>query len=322
MPTSNCRQFFATGPGMAVAALLFFSMNDLIFKQFSETYAMHQIVFTRSIIAFILIVSGVMIFGDGLKSLKTRRLGAHLMRGCLVVAANMTFFLAIAALPLAESVAIFFVSPLLITVFSVVFLRESVGRYRWAAIIVGFVGVMIIVRPGSSAFQIAALLPIIAATCYAGLHIMTRVLGQTDSATALAFYVQIALIVASVTIGLVVGDGQFADQSHPSAAFFFRAWHWPPLTDVPLLFWLGICVGSGAYLISAAYRISEAALVAPFEYVAMPLAILWGVIFFGEWPDPAVWGGITLIIGSGLFMLWRENLSGESPAAPVARSRR
>lgn len=322
MDISTPRQTSMAGPGLAMTAMLFFSMNDMIFKVFSDDYAMHQLVFTRCAIAFALITLGVALFGDGLGSLKTRHLSRHLFRGLLVVMANMSFFLAVAAMPLAEVVAIFFVSPLLITVFSVVFLGETVGPWRWFAILVGFAGVLIIVRPGSDAFQIAALLPIFAATCYAGLHMMTRVLGRTDGAPTLAFYVQIVFIVTSLSIGLIVGDGRFGAQSHPSAAFFFRAWAWPDLADLPLMLWLGVCVAAGAYLISAAYRLSEAALVAPFEYVAMPLAIIFGIVFFDEWPEPVVWAGIALIISSGLFMLWREFTTGRSPAAPVPRSRR
>ena len=305
-----------------MGAMVFFSMNDTLFKYFSDTYALHQLVFIRCSIAFAMILGGVMVFGTGLGQLKTQRLPAHLARGFLVVLANMSFFTAVASMPLAETVAIFFVSPLLITVFSVIFLKEKVGPWRWLAIVLGFVGVLVIVQPGASAFQIASLLPILSATCYAGLHMMTRVLGRTDSTPALAFYVQIAFIITSVGIGLAVGDGRFADQTHPSAAFFFRAWAWPEVSDLPLLILLGVCVGAGAYLISAAYRVSEAALVAPFEYVAMPFAIFWGIVLFNEWPNFSTWIGIALIVGAGLFMLWRERQVGKIQAAPVARIRR
>ena len=310
------------GPAYAMAAMLFFSGNDVLIKYLSGTHALHLLVFTRCTIALVLIVVAVWLFGPGLGSLRTRRLTLHIVRGLLVVTANMAFFLAVAALPLATCVAIFFVSPLLISVFSVVFLGETVGPRRWAAIAVGLVGVLIIVQPGTEAFRPATLLPALSAACYAGLNIMTRVVGRTDSTAALAFYTQIVFIVTSLAIGLAVGDGRFATQDHPSAAFFFRAWAWPDTSDWPLLFLLGICVGAGATLISAAYRASEAALVAPFEYIAVPFSIFWGGVLCGEWPGATTWAGIALIVGAGLFMIWRETHPDTPPPAAAPRTRR
>jgi drug/metabolite transporter (DMT)-like permease len=93
---------------------------------------------------------------------------------------------------------------------------------------------------------------------------------------------------------------------HPSLEFLFRAWSMPSGRDVGLLVILGVVNSFGGYAISQAYRLSEAALVAPFEYVAMPLAVFWGFAIFGEWPAPVAWAGIALILASGLFLIWRE----------------
>ena len=104
----------------------------------------------------------------------------HLLRGMCVVIANMTFFLALTAMPLADAVAIFFVSPLVITLFSVIFLKETVGPHRWLAVGMGLIGVVVMMRPASSSFQAVALLPLISAVAYASLHVLTRKIGDTE----------------------------------------------------------------------------------------------------------------------------------------------
>jgi drug/metabolite transporter (DMT)-like permease len=252
----------------------------------------------------------VMPFAGGLTVLRTRRPVIHLVRGLCVVTANMCLFLGLAALPLADATAIFFVSPLIITVFSVIFLGETVGARRWAAIAVGFLGVLVIVLPVAAAFF------------YATLHVLTRKIGGTESAPTMAFYIQLTFLVASVLIGLGLGDGRFAGPGHPSLEFLFRAWDWPATQDYPVLILLGITGLFGGLFISQAYRLSEAAFAAPFEYVAMPMAILWGVTVFGTWPDATAWIGIALIIGSGLYLLLRETVREEPLAAKAAKYRR
>lgn len=299
----------------AAFSVIFFSTNDFLIKFLSGEYALHQVVLIRSIIGLMIILTLIAPLTSGWAIVKTRRLKMHLLRGLCVVVANMTFFLGLAAMPLADAVAIFFVAPLIITVFSVFFLGEYVGPRRWVAILVGLLGVMLIVRPGTSAFQIASLLPIAAAFAYALIHIIARMIGNTESAETMAFYIQITFIAVCVAIGLAIGDGSFSNQSHPSLAFFFRAWSWPETSDYWLFAVLGVGVALAGYFISQAYRIGEAAFVAPFEYLAMPLAVFWGYAVFDELPDRMTWIGIGLIIGSGLFSVWREHKAKEPNAA-------
>jgi drug/metabolite transporter (DMT)-like permease len=238
--------------------------------------------------------------------LRTQRLKMHLLRGCCVVFANFCFFIGLAAMPLADAVAVFFVSPLIITVFSVVFLGETVGPRRWMAIAMGMIGVLIVLRPGTAAFQIASLLPLVAAFGYATLHILTRRIGATENATAMAFYIQLTFIFVSGSASLVTGDGRYEVFDHPSMEFLFRAWAWPGTRDIVLMMMLGVTSALGGFTISQAYRRSEAAFVAPFEYAAMPMAVFWGLTVFGEWPDGVAWAGIGLIMVSGLVLIWRE----------------
>ncbi|WP_235866728.1 DMT family transporter [Salibaculum griseiflavum] len=306
----------------ALIAVFCFSVNDMAIKFLSDGYALHQIVLIRSMIGIVFLLCVVVPLTGGLGALRTRRLGMHFLRGGCVVFANLTFFLGLASLPLAEGVAIFFVSPLIITVFSVIFLRETVGPWRWAAIAVGLVGVVVVLRPGTDAFRLAALLPMVAAVGYAALHMLTRYIGRTESAAAMSFYIQLTFIMVSAGFGLAFGDGKFAGSSDPSIAFMFRAWSWPPVSDLPILITVGVTSALGGFFISYAYRNSEAAIVAPFEYIALPLSILWGVLVFSDWPDGVALAGIILILAAGLFIIWRENRSPATEVQPTPRYRR
>ncbi|WP_341367845.1 DMT family transporter [Yoonia sp. BS5-3] len=290
----------------AAVSVMFFSVNDVAVKFLSGGYALHQVVLLRSVLGLLVIMIVVAPLTEGWAIARTKRLGMHMLRGLCVVFANMTFYLGLAAMPLADAVAIFFISPLVITVFSVIFLKETVGPLRWSAIAVGFVGVVIMVRPGTAAFQIASLWPLLAAFCYAGIHIITRRIAGTESATTMVFYIQIMFIIVSIGIGLVVGDGRFDTQSDPSLSFLLRAWSWPLPADYPLFVLLGIGIGIGGYLISQAYRVAEASFVAPFEYLALPMSVVWGMILFDEYPSLWDYVGMGLILGAGLFVVWRE----------------
>ena len=297
----------------ALIAVFFFSVNDAAIKFLSGGYALHEVVLIRSVIGLIIILAIIAPLTDGRAIFRTRQLRLHLLRGLCVVIANMTFFLGLAAMPLADAVAIFFVSPLVITIFSVVFLGEHVGPRRWAAVIVGLIGVIIMMRPGTQAFQYASLLPAAAAVAYGGLHMLTRKIGRSDSAATMAFYIQIVFIVVCLIIGLAVGDGRFGAQDDPSLRFLLRAWEWPVAADLPIMLLVGFGVGVGGYFISQAYRVAEAAMVAPFEYLALPLSVVWGIIVFDEWPDTVSYIGMALIFGAGLFIIWRESVVVKAP---------
>lgn len=290
----------------AIGAAIAFSLNDVGIKFLSGDYALHQIVMIRAMVAISFTLGVFVPLEGGYSNLVTRRLPMHLLRGLFVVAANMMFFLGLAAMPLSEATAIFFVSPLVITLFSVIFLGERVGPWRWLAVAVGLFGALVILRPGTEAFNHASLFPLGAAICYAALHILTRKMGSTERASTLAFYIQIVFILVSAGIGLSIGDGRLAGSGDPSLEFLLRAWTMPNLPDLAIIASVGVASGMGGYLISQAYRLCEAAVIAPFEYVALLMAITFGIIVFGEWPDFWSWCGIFLIFTSGFLVFWRE----------------
>ena len=294
------------GAFWAIGAVFCFTGNDVLVKFLAGDYPLYELMFVRSITGILFVLGVVVPLTGTFSMLKTRRLPIHILRGFCVIFANFCFFLGLAALPLADAVAIFFISPMLISLLSILFLGESVGPRRWVAIAVGFIGVLIVLRPGTTSFQMASILPLIAACGYAMLHILTRRIGGTENATAMVFYIQSTFFVVACVAGLGLGHGRFDVYDHPSLHFLLQGWNWPNAFDLSLMVALGIISSSGGFMISEAYRKSEAALVAPFEYVAMPLAVFWGLAVFGELPDLIAWAGIGLIMASGLTLIWRE----------------
>lgn len=315
--SNNVRGIYTILVGMLVITL-----QDSAVKLLSPDYALHQIMLSRAVLALV-ITFAIMRYEGGFHLLKTKHLKWHLARGALIVIANMTFFLAVAAMPLGEAVAIFFVAPLFITAMSVPFLGEKVGPRRWAAVLVGLAGVVVVMRPGAGIFDWVVLLPVVAAFTYASMQMLTRKLGATDKASTMAFYIQMTFIAFSLVIGLGLGDGRYAGTGNASLDFLFRAWRMPETSDIALFLWCGVSSGFGGYLLSQAYRLGEAAIVAPFEYIALPLAVIWGFLVWGDVPDQTAVIGMALILASGLYILYRENVRGRPLVAdrPMPRNR-
>lgn len=282
------------------------SVHDLAIKALSGTYALHQIMLVRSLVGLLFLVALLHLTRQGFHHLGTTRPGAHLARIALILFSNATFFLGLAGLPIADAVAIAFAAPLITTALSVPLLGEKVGPRRWFAIGLGMVGVLVLLRPGEGVLRPAALLVLASTFTYALSQIMARRLRFSESAFTLNFYAQIGFLFGSALMGLAVGDGRFAGSSDPSIAFLFRAWVWPAPADWLAILTAGLAVTLGGLSVTQAYRLAPIALVTPFEYAAMPLAVLWGVLVFGTWPDAWGWLGMGLIIGAGLYSFWRE----------------
>ena len=297
-------------------------LNDVIIKWISGDYPIHQIVLTRSLVALPIILL-IARFDGGWQGLKTRRAPLHLARGLLIVIANMCYFLALAAMPLADAMALFFVAPLLITALSVPMLGEKVGLRRWLAVAVGMIGVLVMLRPASGVIQLAAVLPVIAAAAYALMQMLTRRLGVTDRASVMALYIQLTFIFVSTGIGLTIGDGRFAGSDNASLDFLLRAWHWPTPSDAVAIAACGCSIAVGSYLMSQAYRLGQASVIAPFEYTALPWGVLLGFLIWGDIPNLTTVVGILLVVGSGLYVLYREHIRGQRrPPGLTGRSLR
>jgi len=300
--TDNARFSIACALGASLA----FSVNDVAVRSFSSSLPLHEVVLFRSIVGLIFTLAVFAGSAGWLAAFRTKNLRLQIMRGLFVVVSNFTYFAGLAVLQLAEASAIFFVAPLMITAFSAIFLREYVGMRRWLALVVGMVGVLLIIKPGTVAFQWALLLPVFAAAAYAAMHTMTRHIGQRDSALTMSVYIQLTFIVVCALMGLVFGDGRLGVDAGPVMSFLFRAWVMPSAQDALVFVIAGISSATGGYLITQAYRSSAAGLVAPFEYSALVLAAIWGYALWSEIPGWITVAGILLIMGSGIFVAWRE----------------
>ena len=290
-----------------VIAHVLFTTSDMTIKMISGDYALHQIILTRSSVAILFTLLVFVPLEGGIKNLLTKQLTLHILRGFGIGIANLCFFSSLISLPLGEAMAIFFIAPVLISLLSVFILKEKGHLERWLAVLVGLIGVLLILRPSFEAFNPATILPLIAAFSYAMVQIITCKLGEKEKASTMAFFVQLNLIVFSAVFGLFFGDGTLANPSQPIINFLFRGWILPSWIDGLIMCGLGLLNGIGIYFISQAYRNSRAIVIAPFEFVAIPLAIFWSIIIFGDWPDIVSWLGILLIAGAGLFIIFHEN---------------
>ena len=296
---------------LIIGAMFCISINDVLIKSLSGDYPLHQIVMVRSSIG--LMISLVIVqFEGGWSILRTKRPGMHALRASMMVFANMAYFMALAVLPLADTTALFFVAPLFITVLSIPVLKESVGIRRIAAVLVGFLGVLIILGPGSETRPIGVsiwvmVLPVVGALAYAMTQVLTRALRMSAKASAMAVYIQCTFIVVGIGFYLVAGDGRFVDGvDNQSLQFLLRAWVWPAREDLWALILLGLMSAVIGYTLSQAYRLGDAATIAPYEYATMPFALFWGWIVFGSWPGLNTGVGIGLIIASGIYVFLRE----------------
>ncbi|MEM7404673.1 MAG: DMT family transporter [Pseudomonadota bacterium] len=287
------------------AAMVIISLQDTMVKQFHASYALHEIMVVRAGTALACILVFVWIAGE-LRALKTRNFPYLMLRGLMLVIANSCFFLGLASMPVAQNVALFFIAPMLITSASALILREPVGPRRWTAVVVGLLGVVVVLRPDDGIIRWEAFLPIMAASAYACMQLMARRMGTVETAATMVVYMQLTLLSFSLIVGLFAGDGRFSGGGHVSTEFLLRAWQTPSLSDLALWILMGMLNVAGGYLMTQAYRVANAALVAPFEFVAIPCSVCWGFALYAEIPDRGVLLGIALILGSGMYIGHRE----------------
>jgi drug/metabolite transporter (DMT)-like permease len=277
--------------GSAVAFLLFGVFAglglDLCAKGLLSSYSLEQFVFLRSLIGLGIFILLGRQFG-GLRNLLTSRWPWHLLRTLLATGAMFGFFYGLSRMPLVDALTLGFTAPLMVTALSVPMLREHVGWRRWVAVTIGFLGVLIILRPGTGEVTFASLAVLFAAFCYACMAISARHLSTTESSYALSVYVIAGPMLVSASL-LSQGTWQAPD----SAGWLLFA-----LAGVcSVMAWVGIVGG---------YRRAAPALLAPFEYTALVGGAIAGYLIWDEVPDRWVAIGATVIIASGLFVVYRE----------------
>jgi drug/metabolite transporter (DMT)-like permease len=219
-------------------------------------------------------------------------------------------------MPLAEVVSITFTMPLFVTAMSALILREKVGLRRWSAVVVGFIGVLIILSPSGEFNPLAVLFAFAAAITYASQTILTRFLGSHDHPMTIAFNAILVFTIASGILSLLLLSGVISVSSnHPSLAFFGRDWRMPTDIDFILMLVIGAIAAVGFYCLSKAYCSSEASAIAPFEFTYIVWAVVFGYLFWNEVPGVTTIFGILVLISSSLYIWYRERQRERSETA-------
>lgn len=270
---------------MLLCVFLFACMDALV-KAAAAHYPVGQIIFFRNLFAFLPLALFLRRAG-GLAALRTRRLGGHLLRGFIGLAAMVCVFTAFSLLPLAEAVALCLSGPIFLTALSVPLLGEKVGLRRWSAVLVGFAGVLVMTRPGADVFDPAALLALAGALFYALAMISIRRLSTTDPPVTIVFYFTLIAVLAGAL----------------SLPF---QWRTPDAVGLANLVAIGLLGGFAQLAMTQAFRLAPVALIAPYEYAALVFAILFGYLFWDELPGAYLLIGAAIVIGSGLYILHRE----------------
>jgi len=286
------------------AGVSIFTVQDVIVKEFSGLYPVHQIVVVRSLVALPLLLA--VTFAEQGGRIRIHRFGLHLLRGCVLYISYTAYYLGLAQLPMATNTSLTFTVPFFVAALGIPILGERVGARSWIAIGVGFLGVLVIVRPGAGLIEPAAFLPMVSALSYSISALLARRLGTTEGGAAMAFMVTAVYVVGGALTALALAGSQSPEDAHRSVRFLLNPWLWPSLLDLSLMSLCGVIAAAGFFLLSQGYRLAEANRAAPFEYAALPWSILWGYLFFGNLPDAPMLAGAAVIIGAGLYTLRGE----------------
>ncbi|SSW66951.1 DMT family transporter [Achromobacter agilis] len=285
----------AAGIACVVGGIFFLTLSDANAKWLGSAYNPLQILFLRALIALPFVMTLALWLG-GRRVLRTTHPGLHLTRGAINVVSACCFYLGLRALPLAEATAIAFAAPLFVTALSVLILKERVDGKRWLAVLAGFAGVLIVVRPGTAAFQAATLLPLTTALLYAVMMITARGISRGEGMLTTTFYIVLGQLVCSA-VGLP------------------WVWRTPAMDDLPYFGAVALFSTLGLALITQGFRIGPASVVAPFDYTGLIWATILGWLFWREAPDAYAYLGALFIAGSGVYIAVRE-------ARAKARTRR
>ena len=296
----------ARGAATLVLALLILSLQDVAVKWIGGGYNVIEIVLIRSLVA--LPATFFFLRREGRRGWPTtRRPLLQIGRGVLLFISFTTYMMALAALPLADISAIRNSAPLMITLLSVLWLGEQVGPRRWMALAVGFLGVLLIVRPGTTAFNLGSVFALLATLTYALSMLITRRLQNTESGATMTYFSSLVYLVASVVLApLAVLVGERAG-AQASIAFLFRAWTMPTPLHGAVIAGLGLVWAAGMYLVARAYSQAPASAIAPFEYAGLLINVMWGFALWHEVPTWITIVGASLTALSGLYVLFQKD---------------
>ncbi|MCG8508877.1 MAG: DMT family transporter [Rhodospirillales bacterium] len=271
---------------LMVSAMLIIPFNDGIAKALTARYPATEIAWGRYFFHFLILVP-LIAWKHGPMALKPERAFLHLLRGAFTVCATIFFFLGLSRLPMADTLALVFGYPLMVTAMSPFFLGEKVGIRRWMAVLAGLVGTLIIIRPGTDLFQWSSLLGVMAGLCMASYWVVTRRISGSAPPLVAAAY---AALFGTLVLPVLIPTG----------------WVMPTLPDIGLLAAMGGIAAVFHLLVVRALAYAAASVLAPFGYCEMIMATTIGYLVFGDFPDALTWMGIFIVIGAGIYVSWRE----------------
>lgn len=287
------------GMAIMIACMLFLPGMDAIAKVMAVNFGMApaQVTFYRFLFQFLCCLPLLLLFAKPPER-KARRPMMNLLRGVLHAAASLMFFTAVKYMPLADVFAIYFVEPFILTAMSAFFLSEKVGWRRWSAIVIGFGGALIVIQPSFDIFGWKAFLPVACALLFSFYLLMNRMIGEADSPLLMQTWAGAGgtlFMGASILAGHAAGLTDFT----PSL---------PDRDGLVLLALLGSMSGILHLFVVRAFRMAPLSLLAPFQYFEIISATVLGYLLFGEFPNLTKWLGIAIIVASGLFIIWREQV--------------
>jgi drug/metabolite transporter (DMT)-like permease len=276
------------GIALILVSTVFLGTSDVTSKYLSATLPSIEIAWIRFLV-FALIMVPAMVPGSPVYSLRTGQAGLQLWRGVTLLGSSLLFISGLRYLPIAEASATSFIAPVVVTALSIVFLGERVGLRRWLATAVGLIGVLIILRPGTSAFHVAAFFPLVSASAWACTLIMTRMMsGKEHAATTMTYSSIVGLCIVTALVPFV--------------------WVAPTWHDILFGTLVGVASTAGQWIVVLAFRYADASVLAPFSYTQLLWVSILGFIVFGEVPDVWTIAGAVIIVASGLYTAHRERV--------------
>lgn len=275
------------GIALTICSTLFLACSDAMAKYLSKSLPAVEIAWMRFLVFVVLMLP--LAIGAASSPLRSVRPGLQILRGLALVLSSILFISGLRYLPIAEASATAFVAPIFVTGLSIVLLGEIVGLRRWIATAVGLVGVVVLLRPGTAAFNAASILPVLSALAWAATLVMTRMIANADRvATTMTFSAIVGFLGLSAVVPFV--------------------WVTPSLTHVLIGVAIGLASTTGHWIVVLAYRHADASVLAPFTYSQLVWVTAIGFFAFGETPDAWTISGAALIIGSGLYTAHRERV--------------
>ncbi|MCL6709191.1 DMT family transporter [Pseudomonas sp. R2.Fl] len=307
-PRTTKENRIVNGLGLMVLAMLVAPLIDVFSKLATDAASPAMITAARFLFQALFMLP-IVVANGGWRDFSWRQSLYHAIRAGVITLSMICFVATLAVMPIADAIAIFFVEPIMLTVLASIFLKETIGWRRYLACVVGFVGAMIVIRPSFQELGFVTLLPIVTALCVAIFGLMTRALSQKEDPWSMQFQMSLwGLPICAV----VLAAGHVADIG-------FLAPSLPSGETIGLMAGVGFAAALSGILSVYAYRVAPAAVLAPMQYLEIVSATLFGWLVFGDFPAPVKWLGISIIIGSGLFIIWRERKFASRPVTEAEK---